>query len=258
MRPMSSSGLDTGVPAPATIEVDEACLAFMRERRAAILARLEAACARSGRSASEVTLDAVSKTVGPAEVLAAMRAGYTSFAENRPQELVRKLDAFAAAGIEAPRFDMIGNLQKNKINAVLGRASLVQSISSLTLAQAVSSRAERTGLTVPVLLECNVSGELSKGGFAPDEVRAAADELVALPALSIEGVMCMAPAHDADAARRTFAGARELREELRGRMGLALPTLSCGMSDDFEIAVEEGSTLVRLGRIVFSAEYDLA
>lgn len=255
---MSSSELKSGAGTSASIDIDEAYLAFVRERRAAILTRLEDACTRAGRDVSEVTPVAVSKTVGPAEVLAAMHAGYDAFAENRPQELVRKLDAFAAAGIEPPRFDMIGNLQKNKINAVLGRASLVQSISSLSLAQAVSSRAERAGMTVPVLLECNVSGEQSKGGFSPDEVRLAVDDLLALPALSIEGVMCMAPAHDAEAARRTFSGARELREDLRARMGLALPTFSCGMSDDFEIAVEEGSTLVRLGRIVFSAEYDLA
>ena len=240
------------------LEVDEAYLSFVRERRAQIIARLEAACDRAGRDASEVTLAAVSKTVGPAEVLTAMRAGYETFAENRPQELVRKLDAFAAAGIEAPRFDMIGNLQKNKINAVIGRATLVQSISSLSLAQAVSSRAERAGVVVPCLLECNISGEASKGGFAPSEVREAVDELCELAGLSIQGLMCMAPAHDAQAARRTFSGARELLDELRGLTGLALPTFSCGMSDDFEIAVEEGSTLVRLGRVVFSSEYGLA
>ncbi len=241
----------------AALEADEAYVSFVSARREQILSRLSDACARAGRDSSEVTLAAVSKTVGPSEALAAMRAGYATFAENRPQELVRKLDAFAAAGIEAPRFDMIGNLQKNKINQVLGRASLIQSISSEGLAQAVSKRAEREGLCVPVLLECNVSGEQSKGGFAPDEVRAAADVLLDLPGIRIEGVMSMAPAHDAAAARKTFSDARELAEELRGRMGLALPVLSCGMSDDFEIAVEEGSTLVRLGRIVFSAEYDL-
>lgn len=241
-----------------SLEPDGPYVSFVRQRRSAILERLGDACARAGRDVASVTLAAVSKTVGPVEAVAAMRAGYEVFAENRPQELVRKLDALAAVGIEAPRFDMIGNLQKNKINQVLGRASLIQSISSATLAQAVSKRAEREGLRVPVLLECNVSGEQSKGGFSPDEVREAAEGLAALPGIRIEGVMSMAPAHEPAEARRTFSGARELAEELRGRTGLALPVLSCGMSDDFEIAVEEGSTLVRLGRIVFSADYDLS
>ena len=247
----------SGSEAAPSIEPTEDYVRFVRERREQILERLTRACECAGRDASEVTLAAVSKTVGPAEVVAAMRAGYEVFAENRPQELVRKLDAFAAAGVGAPRFDMIGNLQKNKINQVLGRATLVQSISSASLAEAVSKRAEREGLCVPVLLECNVSGELSKGGFSPDEVRAAVDDLLGLSGIRIEGVMSMAPAHDPAAARETFSGARELLGDLRERTGLALPVLSCGMSDDFEIAVEEGSTLVRLGRIVFSADYDL-
>ena len=240
------------------LAVDESYVAFVAERRAEILNKVGEACQRSGRDLSEVSLFAVSKTVDVAEVVAAMRAGYENFAENRPQELTRKLAGFEAAGIEAPRFDMIGNLQKNKINQVLGRASRIQSVSGIELAGAVSSRAERAGLRMPALLEVNVSGEESKGGFTPDEVKAAAEELAGLPGLSLEGLMCMAPAHDEDAARATFAGGRELLEELRRRTGLALPVYSCGMSDDFGIAVEEGSTLVRLGRIVFSPEYQLA
>ena len=242
-------------PETTFVEPDEGYVAFVAERRARIVAHVSQACERSGRSLDEVSLFAVSKTVDVPQVVAAMRAGYANFAENRPQELTRKLEGFGAAGIAAPRFDMIGNLQKNKINQVLGRAARIQSISSLELARAVSSRAARSGLRVSALLECNVSGEQSKGGFSPDEVREAAEELAGLEGLCLEGLMCMAPAHDADAARATFSGARELLGELRGRTGLALPEFSCGMSDDFEIAVEEGSTLVRLGRIVFSPEY---
>ncbi len=237
------------------VELDEDYVAFASQRRAQILAHVERACERAGRSVDEVSLFAVSKTVDVPQVVAAMRAGYTNFAENRPQELTRKLEGFAAAGIEAPRFDMIGNLQKNKINQVLGRASRIQSISSIELARAVSVRAQRAGLRVSALLECNVSGEASKGGFSPDGLRSCAEELAGLEGLSLEGLMCMAPAHDPLAARKTFSDARELLGELRGRTGLALGEFSCGMSDDFEIAVEEGSTLVRLGRIVFSPEY---
>ena len=245
-----------GVGARA-IEVDPSYEAFVRERRARILDRVRAACARSGRDVSEVMVEAVSKTVDVDAVVAAMRAGYEAFGENRPQELVRKLDALAAAGVVAPRFDMIGNLQVNKVNHVLGRARLIHSVSSAHLAEAISKRAERAGGRASVLIECNVSGEASKSGLSPDEARAEAEGVCALPGISVEGLMTMAPAHDPDAARATFSGLRELAEDLRVRTGLALPTLSCGMSDDFEIAVEEGSTLVRLGRIVYSKDYAL-
>lgn len=231
---------------------------FLLRRHREIGALIAQAAGRSGRDASEVRALAVSKTVGFEEVLAAWRAGWRAFGENRPQELVRKLDATQAtpemAGV---RFDMIGNLQKNKINQVLGRATLVHSLSSEHLARAVSARSEARGLTTDVLLETNVSGEASKSGFSPDELRASAERLVGLSGIRVRGLMTMAPAHDATAARRTFSGLRALAEDLRERTGLALDVLSCGMSDDFSIAVEEGSTLVRLGRCVFDQGYRL-
>ena len=155
------------------------------------------------------------------------------------------------------RFDAIGNLQKNKINQVIGRVALLHSISSSELACAVSKRCCAHGIVQPVLLEVNVSGEQSKSGFSPAEAREAVEALAALPGIRLEGIMTMAPRADADAARRTFSGARELACELRARTGLPLPTLSCGMSDDFAIAVEEGSTLVRLGRVTFDPAYEL-
>jgi hypothetical protein len=200
----------------------------------------------------------VSKTVGPDEVRAAARVGFEHFGENRPQELVRKLTALEdAPERECMTFDMIGNLQTNKINQVLGRARMIHSISSEHLAEAVSKRAVVREVRVPALLEVNVSGEETKGGMSPDEAREAAERLVALEGLDVQGLMAMAPAHDPEAARRTFSGLRELLDELRVRTGLELPRLSCGMSDDFVIAVEEGSTLVRLGRVVFSEDYEV-
>lgn len=239
--------------------LDEAYAGFLAQRRQEILDRLADAAARSGRSAADVTPIAVSKTVSDREVLLAWRCGWRAFGENRPQELSRKLAALGplpeCAGM---RFDMIGNLQKNKINQVIGRVTLIHSISSAHLAEAVSSRCETRGIVADVLLEVNVSGEASKSGFAPDELRAAAEGVAALPGIRVLGLMTMAPAGDADAARRTFSGLRELAGELRARTGLALETLSCGMSDDFEIAVEEGSTLVRLGRCVFDQGYALS
>ena len=230
----------------------------LRARRTEILERVAAAAHRAGRDASEVEVIAVSKTVGVDEVVDAIRAGWTHFGENRPQELGRKLEGLSllpeAAGVS---FDMIGNLQKNKINQVIGRVRLIHSISSTHLAEAVSKRSEVRGITTAALLEVNVSGEPSKSGFSPDELRADAERIAALPGLSVLGLMTMAPARDPRAARRTFSGLCELAIELRARTGLSLDSLSCGMSDDFEIAVEEGSTLVRLGRCVFDRNYEL-
>ena len=227
-------------------------------RRERILDRMAMAAEKAGRSVDEVTLLAVSKTVGPDEVALAIAAGYHTFGENRPQELTRKLAALAARGnVGSYRFDMIGNLQKNKINQVLGAAQLIHSVSSSHLAEAISKRAVVKDVRMPVLLEINVSGEESKSGFSPAEVMKCADSLLELPGISIEGVMTMAPAHNADVARRTFSGLRTLCEQLRDGTGLDLPIISCGMSDDFQIAVEEGSTLVRLGRTVFDPNYQL-
>lgn len=238
--------------------MNERYRAFLAERREQILDVVARAAAVSGRTSSDVTVEAVSKTVGPEQARDAWAAGWRVFAENRPQEVVRKLAAFEAwpemAGV---RLDMIGNLQTNKINQVLGRVALIHSISSERLAGAVSRRAEARGLAVPVLLEVNVSGEASKSGFAPAEAREAAERLAALPGIEVRGLMTMAPADDPDAARRTFSGLRELRDELRVRTGIALDTLSAGMSDDFPLAIEEGSTLVRLGRVVFQEEHRL-
>ena len=233
--------------------------AFLSERRAELLSQIEQAAARAGRNANEVSLLAVSKTVGTDEVVLAREAGYRLFGENRPQELVRKLNALRDMPQMADvRFDMIGNLQKNKINQVIGTVGLIHSVSSLHLAEAISKRAEVRGLVERVLLEVNVSGEGSKSGFSPEAVNAEVEQLMELGGISIEGVMTMAPANNPDAARRTFSGLREVRDELRMRTGRPLDVLSCGMSDDFGIAVEEGSTLVRLVRIVFDQGYRLA
>lgn len=243
-------------------------------RRARILERVEAACARAGRAVDDVKVMAVSKTVDVPQVVAAIEAGYRLFGENRPQELVRKLEGLSAvaedgrvagSALEALRFDMIGNLQTNKINAVLGRAACIHSISSAHLAEAVASRASRRieagelAAPQPVLLEVNVSGEASKSGFAPDELREAFPALLGLAGIRIAGLMTMAPRGDARTAHRTFAGLRELRDELSAAYPSAdLAELSCGMSEDFEAAIEEGSTLVRLGRVVFDPAFEMA
>ena len=238
-------------------EQGQAYGAFLSQRRAELVERIASAARRASRDPRDVTLAAVSKTVDVDGVVAAWHAGYRVFAENRPQELTRKLAGLAAHPEVSPvRFDLIGNLQTNKVNQVLAAApALIHSISSLHLAAAVSKRADARGLCVPILLEVNVSGEATKSGFTPQGMREALDELLGLPGIRVEGLMTMAPAADATASRHSFCGLRELRDELAPATDSGLPTLSCGMSGDFEIAVEEGSTLVRLGRIVFSPEY---
>lgn len=237
----------------------------IRRRRDEIMARVDEALERSGRAPGSVRVMAVSKTVGTPQVLAAIEAGYGLFGENRPQELVRKLGELAEVSDLPPvRFDMIGNLQTNKINAVLGRAACIHSVSSLHLAEAISSRVQRRiesgelAAAQPVLLEANVSGELSKSGFTPDELRAAFPRLSELRGILIQGLMTMAPRGDKSIARSTFASLRELRDELAGDWpGVDLAELSCGMSEDFSEAILEGSTLVRLGRVVFDPAFEL-
>lgn len=244
------------------------------ERRAEIMERVSSACERAGRAPGSVKVMAVSKTVGVPQLLEAIGAGYRLFGENRPQELVRKLEGVAAATVGGTvagadpsdlRFDMIGNLQTNKINAVLGRAACIHSISSEHLAEAVSSRAARRvaagelAAPQPVLLEANVSGEASKSGFSPDELMRAFPALCELPGIAVIGLMTMAPRGDALVARRTFEGLRLLRDALAAEYPAAeLIELSCGMSEDFEAAIEEGSTLVRLGRVAFDPAFEMA
>lgn len=230
---------------------------FLAQRRQELLDRIACAAHKAGRDPQEVTLLAVSKTVGDEEVAMAYEVGYRVFGENRPQELKRKVAAVRQnAGLDGVAFHMIGNLQTNKINQVLGNASLVHSVSSEHLAEAISRRSLARGQVTPCLLEVNVLGEASKSGFSPDEAPKAADFVMTLEGVSFMGLMTMAPAGDEDAAHASFSGLRELGEKLRVQTGRALPVLSCGMSGDFEAAVEEGSTLVRLGRIVFDPAYE--
>lgn len=228
---------------------------FLRHRREYLVDRIAAAATRAGRDAREVLLLAVSKTVDVPQIIEAYKQGYTAFGENRPQDLCRKADALQQ--FDDLRIDMIGNLQTNKINKVLGRAALVHSVATIHLAEALSTRAQARGVRVRCLLEVNVSGEGSKAGIAPCDAARTVERISQLDKLDLEGFMTMAPAHNDSEARRTFCGLRNLRDEVRESVGLELPVLSCGMSDDFEIAVEEGSTLVRLGRIVFDPSYDV-
>jgi len=209
--------------------------------------RIESSSGRGGHSQG-VTIVAVTKTHGPDAVQAAVSAGLGDVGENKVQEALAKMDA-----VDAPvRWHLIGHLQRNKAKAV-PRFHLVHSLDGGRLADAVNAIGERETNPIDVLVQMNVAGEESKGGYSPRELAAEADRLRAMAGLRVRGVMTMAPL---DANERTlrevFRGARESRDVLRAA-GHPATELSMGMSNDYEIAVEEGATLVRLGTVLFGA-----
>lgn len=222
----------------------------LAERFREVRQRIDDACARAGRDPRSVQLVAVSKTVAAARVRELFELGQTIFGENRVQEAVTKI---AEAG-PGPRWHLIGHLQRNKARHAAGAFELIHSVDGAELAAELSRRAAAAGLVQPVLIEVNVAGETSKHGVDPRELGALVEGVAALPNLRLLGLMCVPPVVDRpEDARRWFAGLRELRDAAAARAGHALPELSMGMTDDFEIAVEEGATLVRVGRAIFGA-----
>jgi pyridoxal phosphate enzyme (YggS family) len=217
-------------------------------RLAAVEERIDRACRRAGRSRADVTLVAVTKTVN-AEVAALMPAlGVRDFGESRPQELWRK-----AAGLPVEvGWHLIGHLQRNKIERTVPLVQLVHAVDSVRLLHALEEDNQRD--TIRVLLEVNASGEANKQGFAPDALPSLAADLAGLKRVRVEGLMTMAAyEEDAERCRPTFTLLRTLRDRLQTTIGDAhrLRHLSMGMSNDFEIAIEEGATLVRLGTVLF-------
>lgn len=221
--------------------------AILAERLAAVHDRIAAACTRAGRSRAEVTLVAVTKTVSPDVAAVLPELGIVDLGESRPQELWKK-----ATAIPSVRWHLIGHLQRNKIDRTIPLVRLVHSVDSERLLAALSEFGTKRGSPVPVLLEVNCSREAAKGGFAPDAIPPLADTLVSLAGVRVDGLMTMAAYHDdPQLCRPAFAELRALRDDLRARTGLPLPHLSMGMSHDFEVAVEEGATLVRVGTTLF-------
>lgn len=208
------------------------------ERLAEVRARIAAACARAGRDPRSVTLVAVSKMV-PAETCAeAVAAGQVILGENYAQELRDK-----APRVPGARWHFIGPLQRNKVKYVVGTAELIHGLDSAPLAQAIAERARKLGLVQRCLLQVNLGGEAQKAGCAPEALPALLEAARALPELRVEGLMCIPPV-DEDPAPR-FRALRALAE----RHGL--PELSMGMSADYEVAIAEGATLVRVGTAIF-------
>jgi pyridoxal phosphate enzyme (YggS family) len=211
-------------------------------RLAGVRQRIRAACDRSGRDASGVRLIAVTKGHGPDAVVAAWRAGVRDFGENRVQEASSKVAALRAIDVSV-RWHLVGHLQRNKVRAARDRFDIIHSVDSRRLADALSDQAPRT---VPVLIEVNVGGEESKFGMAPADAPGLAAHIANLPGLDLVGLMTVAPqADNPDDVRHVFRRLRELRD------AIGLRELSMGMTDDFETAIEEGATIVRVGRAIF-------
>lgn len=210
-------------------------------RRAEVLNRIEAACREVGRRPETVRLVAVSKRQPDAALLEAFATGHRDFGENYVQELVRK----RALLPEEARFHLIGHLQTNKAKDAV-EAALVHTVDRAKVAVALNKRMESGRLGI--LVEVNVAGEAQKAGVAPDGLEALLESIRDLPRLEVRGLMCIPPAGEG---RRWFESLRTLAEQVRVRTGLPLPELSMGMSADYEDAIREGATLVRVGTAIF-------
>lgn len=223
---------------------------ILTERLQAVEKRIEAACRRARRQRLEVTLVAVTKTVNSEIAALLPPLGVLDLGESRPQELWRKT-ALLSPSI---RWHQVGHLQRNKIAATLPLAHLIHSVDSLRLLSAIDLEATKLDRKVEVLLEVNVSGEVSKHGFRPDEFPAVMKAMGELSHVQVTGLMTMAALEqDAERCRPTFAELRWLRDQWRRDLTPPhhLDRLSMGMSNDFEVAIEEGATLVRLGTVLF-------
>jgi len=223
-------------------------MADIAENLERVRKQIVAASKKSGRNVDDLELVAISKTHDAVKVREAIEAGQTLFGESRVQEARVKIP-------ELPsnlRWHFVGHLQKNKIRHALPLFELIHSVDSLALAQDINRIAEEDGLHPRVLLEVNVAGEGSKFGFTPEKLREDLENLLALPRLSILGLMTIPPiADEAEASRKYFVELRELRDRLQTEFHVDLAQLSMGMTQDFAIAVEEGATLVRVGTAIF-------
>ena len=219
----------------------------------ALREHIVSACARSNRDVKEVTLVAVTKYAQSEWVRDLVTLGELHLGESRPQQLLERAAEFP----QSVNWHLIGHLQRNKARGILSATSLVHSIDSMRLLNTLNRLAAELKIRPRVLLEVNVSGEASKDGFQIDELTAAWNDILACGRIQIEGLMTMAPrVADPEESRSVFRRLRELRDTLAGRSAdsdhpVSLPQLSMGMSGDFEIAIEEGSTLVRIGSKLF-------
>ena len=223
-------------------------MADIAENLTVVRGRVAAACLRVDREPAAVELIAVSKTFPAAAVRQAAAAGQFHFGESRLQEAEPKIELLPGS----LHWHFISRIQRNKVRRILPRFAVIHALDSLGLASYMAELARELGLFPQVFLQVNVAGEASKGGFEPARLRADMECLLALERLEILGLMCIPPAGpDAESARPWFVALRQLRDALEREFGVPLPGLSMGMSGDFEVAIEEGATHVRVGSAIF-------
>lgn len=220
------------------------------ENLAEVEKRVCAACERAGRSREEVTLIAVSKTKPVSMIEELLPGGTRDFGENKVQELCSKYE-------ELPkdiRWHLIGHLQRNKVKYIVDKACLIHSVDSLRLAEAISQEGSKQGILVPILVEVNVAGEESKFGVRPEETENLIREIAKLPSVSVKGLMTIAPfVQNAEENRVHFARLRKLSVDIKNKNidNVSMDVLSMGMTGDYETAIEEGATMVRVGTGIF-------
>lgn len=221
---------------------------LIRDKLCVVKSKIVAAATRSGRNSDQVELIAVTKTFSPEIIHEAVMGGQKLFGENRVQELMSKVPVLP----HDVRWHLIGHLQSNKVRKVLPVVEAIHSVDSLDLARNIHRIAGELEVVSQIYLEVNVSGEASKYGFEPARLEAELEELLALDRLNVVGLMTVPPIGESgEESRRYFVALRELRDRLETRSGKRLPGLSMGMSGDYEVAVEEGATIVRVGSAIF-------
>lgn len=227
----------------------------LAQRWQAVCDDVAQACRECGRDPREVKIIAVSKTVGPEVVEEAIACGMTDFGENRSKPFNEKHDLYPQAN-----WHFIGVLQSNKAKEVVGKAALIHSVDRESVLEAIQKAASKAGVVQDILIEVSVSGEESKGGIAPADLPAFVERICACPNVHCKGLMTMAPRGSMDVARETFAGLRKLSlnlsEVYKDRDTIAFDELSMGMTEDYRVAIEEGATMVRIGRRIFSEEFE--
>lgn len=225
---------------------------MVRENLAEVERRIQAACERAGRERAQVRLIAVSKTK-PVELLTeAYEAGSRDFGENKPQEIKEKYPQLPSD----IRWHMIGHLQRNKIKYVIDKVCMIHSVESVRLAEAISEEAGKRGIVMPVLVEVNVAGEESKFGVRPEETEVFVREICRFPNIRVEGLMTIAPfTENAEDNRIFFRKLRNLYVDIKAKNidNVNMCNLSMGMTGDYEVAIEEGATMVRVGTGIFGA-----
>ena len=228
---------------------------LIADNLARIREEMAESCIRASRDVDAVSLLAVTKTVEPDRVNAAIRCGVDKIGENRVQEFLQKRDAL---DLSATRAHLIGHLQTNKVRQIVGQVDLIQSVDSLRLATAIAQRSLALGIVTPVLVEVNIGGEVAKSGVSPDELESLLGQIAVLDGITVQGLMTVPPIlHTESEKRKIFSKMYQLFVDIKGKKidNISMQELSMGMSGDYREAILEGSTMVRIGSALFGERH---